>query len=530
MDLLKEDVKETSEFSDVDVEVNTDDITENLDFVVDNPGDIVENSSNVEDNLDTSKSSKDLDSIFKVIYHPEDVNAVKGLDPARTIIVMEYNSELIEAFRLVGFFYIVICDKGNEDSIADNLDTLKSNLSKHIDELYEIDTSNFKYKQVLEQEGLGTAVEQFDSLINSISTMNKEAFVQVAKYSIKNLIKTRDKMKRLINLINDDEYYETKYNKVKLEVIDLKKNISALEIKNSKLSKATETLTAIPELQEQLRESEKTIQDLYSEISALKATNGSKSSDLAEITNLKGEIAQLKSQLQELTVKNDEYKKELSKSSNTADTNKDIIIQELRNQIKQMTSNKVKNTENIADLLPILIPDKLVLNNATKFVYLKEISEFIYLDCIMEYLRYTSLKRSNMCVIILDTCTNEFHNKMYNSLGYFEDGSPIHIVSDLNLITIKHFGIQSCSTIIIIDRLGLDKLAVMDYAGLETYFLVNYPEEVTDYKLDASKCVGSFNSDDIAYSLIIPENALNSNRKIRMFNLRDTKFIKRLTT
>lgn len=470
-----------------------------------------------------SSDSGNVDDIVTVLRDVSDFNDVKGYDPARTIITISYeDNELIESLNILGFFYILV---GNDDTAINDL---KNNILKNIDGLYNIEVSNYKYKSVLKQEGLLTAVEQFDSLLTAISKMDKNEFVRVARYSIKNLNCTADKMKQLIKLTEDNNTYETQFNKVKNDNLELRQKISYLELKADKLSKATEALTKIPELQDKIKESDDTIQNLYTEIANLKALNGSKVSDANEIINLKEKIAHLEAYNEELQIKNSEYEKELNKSLNVTDTNKDLIIQELREQIKLLKSNSNSET-NINDYLPILTPDKLVLNNVSRLIYLKEIGDFAYIDCVLEYLSFICRKRTDYLVIVLDRESNEFHNKLYDSLGYLNDDSLIHVVTDLNLTTLKHIGIQSAKYIVVIDRLCVDKLAVIDYIGLDTLFLVNTPDEISDYKLDVGKCVVSYSTgDNVAYSVDISTETRQEARMKRMTTMRKNQFFKYL--
>ena len=99
----------------------------------------------------------------------------------------------------------------------------------------------------------------------------------------------------------------------------------------------------------------------------------------------------------------------------------------------------------------------------------------------------------------------------------------------MNLTTLKHIGIQSAKYIVVIDRLCVDKLAVIDYIGLDTLFLVNTPDEISDYKLDVGKCVVSYSTgDNVAYSVDISTETRQEARMKRMTTMRKNQFFKYL--
>lgn len=471
----------------------------------------------------------------------------ESIDLASIIICCDEDN-VIKSLRDMGYYNIINCE--NRYSLSDDefeglnkLSELMIKLNPEV--LYNYNKTDYIQKTLINNGQLKTASVILSDLLIAINTNDNDKFKRVVKYSLDSLMASVQDLQKALNTVDNDILWEYKYNAVLIELHKLKDALDQSEITINKLNSTINTLQSYKDeivnyekLKIELEEANKDNIKLMNENNSLKVSLNN-STDTEEVASLREKINELEEKLSE------EKKKVFQLESTNNDNYKDEIIANL----KEALQSKSNDQTSLSDSEFPIINDRVPLR-AKKIVYIKEVKPTIYLNNLIESLDILGEKcktngmNMKIITIVYDRLENAYQMKKYTKHQYSINTAPINSVVITNNLTTGFINnvvnLKDYDCIFIIDRLGFMK-DICARNDCNSYYLIDSPKDITDFKLKPDKCVAFFgmtkedesstvasklNPVNVAYR-IIPNRILAEyvNQNMSMFNLVKTEFV-----
>lgn len=449
-------------------------------------------------------SSIDLDRVLVLLYDamPLDFD-IQGLDPTITYIITEKSRTQMQEYLSKGFYCITTGVEYTDltyDLIYEFL-------------LTDYETNGQIYKAGRLHELYQNRLELFDSIMTIlVSLRNRDAstFYQTVKYNLNSAIDGLNDIKNVIDFSKDMTGIQGKFQALEQKIMELTENAKtanpeALRLAQSKLQ----------QLQLELDKKRQEIEILQSdnrELSDKVTTLTAASSDVvpaAKYNQLYADKQLADSQLGVLRAEKASLEQRLSAVNDVTTSaqptdafSNNAMIESLKTELELTKS--VSPAEKVYGMLPI-ITDSIMLK--TPYVLqLKEVKTSIYVNSLVKYtalLLKSALIRDRgqaPLIIIFDNLMDQFRIQKYKKHGYAINTAPnapnfVVVTNDLSLLFLKEtLRIQKYDFVMIIDRLG----SIRNVAKSEkvvTYYLIDSPEDITDFKLDPQACIGFYAND-----------------------------------
>lgn len=456
---------------------------------------------------------------IKIVTSPSGLEELQEYDPTTTIIL----GGDIELYKSCGFYYSFSSldeEKANEFA--------KQIQAAGIQESYEL------HKAMYNEEVIRAGKEQFGDTASSLFALLKafkdcdyKAIETIIAYGLDSMYEDVKSLTQIMNTAEADSTWEIKYQHLKKEhqklVIDF--NSAAREL--SEYRKRPDASADIALLQDRLEELQGKNADLVKKLADAKSKIDTMVS--------REEYDEVKSKFDVVEAQANEYARQLEEksavgvakeTSEFADPADKEIIHTLRERIELLEQGGGKD---IDEMLPI-IDDKFVLNaKSNNILYIKDIKTVSFVGTLIEYftvkVRSAVRKGMNAILIVYDNL-NGLSSVKYRKYGYTineapEDVSkPIIVTNNLTKNFLRdELNISSYELVIIIDRLGTPKF-VLDRKDVKPLYLVNTPNDITDYSLDPKRCIAYYDSKGECFADVIPSGEYaHMDKKTRMAKL-----------
>ncbi len=436
--------------------------------------------------------SNDITLFLDITGHP--INCLFTKNPAYTYVVTTKTLEQCKDLISLGFYNLIY-------AVAPK-DVTQRLLATFIATDYEDNRIKIVIDNLIPlYNEYGTVVNCIAALLESIKTCNLGTYSKIVKFNLATMQEAIKQIETMYNLANS--FYENKD-----QLLQMREAVSNTNMKESEIgmykSKIEELLMTVENtkhdiftLTEQYKEAQKQIAELTTrelDIQTIHKHPAYKSID-AENKELSAKLSELEEEYKKLQLASGLIPGENTEGMDT----KDKIIQGLRQDL--LTMQTLTWDQRMERQLPAVTG--LVSLAAQHTLYLKEIKPAVYINSLIFWLNtYCGIKlrkeqNKAYLILVFDPLINQFSRMKYAKRGWAMNsvpnaGSSVVITNEVNLNFLKNtLKIHEYDFLCIIDRFGLMK-DVFDTKILQKYYFIDTVNDIIDYKLDASRCIGFF--------------------------------------
>lgn len=443
---------------------------------------------------------KDLKSVAERIHTPVDKTLfididnkslvdILNLPTTNTYIISNRKLSDLEELITAGYFNIAIIERASqitEKFIANFINTEYYDnhikiAAQRVTELYsatgaetqllyqalvalkEDDVEAFTQVMATNLDGFIQSINDIGSMISYCKSVNSSSD------RISDLVK---KSTRIDSALNDAEQYRNLYETIKTE-----KTVLATDLEAAKKD--------VMNLQAQLNSRTITSSDVHNHIE-YKTLNTRLETVTAERDNLKKDFDAYKADVEE-------------QAAMLADSSKDSVIKHLRDEIRKL--QMASYDEIISSRLPIF--QEATTLAAEHLICFKEVRPTVYVNSMIYWIsaylkiRYARLQQKTYLILVLDPLVDQFTIAKYKKHGWSVNTEPaaenhVLITNCFDYSKLKSsYHIEAYDCIICVDRTHVLKEAIK-IKRCNTYYLINTTNDIGDYNLEASKCIGFF--------------------------------------
>lgn len=427
-----------------------------------------------------------------------DLSELNSLDPTITYIITNRSLADFDEYIAKGFFNIAIVSSVGQitkrfiaefiqQEYEDNqlkitatrlVDSYKTNkatvgdLQKALQALYDDDAQTFADIMSTGLPDILAALKDVDAMVafsNSLST---------TKTSMAKLMKDSKELETIkINCENYRAMYETEVHKseaLQSELKNTQDEITELKMRPTEVAVTNEQIVTSP---------------VYLELQAkYAATDNELQASLAEINAAKAEVQAVHREME-------------SKIAELASPQKDDLIRQLKDELAKAQSMAYDTV--LEGRLPVL-QDSTNLD-AEHIICFKEVRPTIYINSLIRWMhsylrvRYTSMQHKSFLILVIDPLIDQYSVDKYNKHGWAINSTPnggvnVVITNILDYTKLKKdYDLNRYNLLIVIDRCHLHK-NVVSMKRAQTYYFINTINDVADFSLDPTHCIGFFNS------------------------------------
>ena len=424
---------------------------------------------------------------IKVIENPKSFEEIAELDPTVTIII----GGETKLYKDCGFYYSF--------ESASNVEELKKEYEDKIEaigvyEMYSMMQAMY-HEECLRNDDAQQSNSILLELLRAFEVNDYKEIGRILQFNLDTLLSNAERLNSIQSQLSKDSTFEIKAVTFEQQLKELTDKYNKLAAEASELRKMSSATAELLLTKDSLKEAEDKCVELSKEVAELKSKLENTCSK-GELDDVKEKLAQAEKQLKE-ELKN---KTETQKTTLFSESQEEII-----RTLKAELQSATKNKSNITDENLPVITDSVNLS-AEHLIFIKEIKRAPYMNTLLRWvgLKIASEKRKNKSrgiAIVYDNIT-ELSEVKYNKHNFYineePDGSKpfdIVITSNTELAFLRnHLHIENYTYVIIIDRLGFSKMAVNRSINTKTYYLIDSYNDISDYNLDASKCIAFFSS------------------------------------
>lgn len=201
--------------------------------------------------------------------------------------------------------------------------------------------------------------------------------------------------------------------------------------------------------------------------------------------------------------------------------NKDKTIQSLREELAKATRTSI-NPQAISEQLPIISSDKMVLK-CDKLVVFRELKPAIYMNTLLQQLNTVCVQKllnernKTFIILVFDFMTDQFRCHKYKKARFAinalpdlaDNGNMIAVTNKIDMDFFRNtMKLHTFDYIFVIDRFGLLR-PIVNHPKAYDFYLIDSSTDVSDFRVDKSKCIIYGKSDLIQYrASVTPEGSL----------------------
>lgn len=440
---------------------------------------------------------------IKIVISPDGLEELQSYDPTMTIIL----GGDTELYKSCGFYYsFSSLDEEKANEFANQI------LALGVSESYELHKAMYNEEIIRSGKAkYGDTASSLFALLKAFKDNDYRTIEDIITYGLDSMYENVKNLTTIMQTTEGDSTWEIKYQRLKKEhqKLVISYNNAAMELSNLRKlpdPSADKALLQdrVEELQDKNAELVKKLSDvsikLGNAVTKEKYDEAMSRLDIAEV-----QVKELVKQLKEHST----VAKETSEFIDTADKD---IIRTLRERIEELEQSGGKS---IDEMLPI-IDDRFVLNaKSNNIIYIKDIKTVSFVGTLIEYfkVRVRSANRAGKpAILIIYDNLNGLSTVKYKKYGYsvneadLDSTNPIIVTNNLTKNFLRdELNISSYELVIIIDRLGTPKF-VLDRKDVKPLYLINTPNDITDYSLDPKRCIAYYDSNGECFADVIPSS------------------------
>lgn len=472
----------------------------------------------------------DKNLLLVIDIHGCDIDTLQGKDPTEVYIITTQGLDALQDFLMLGYYNLLYGVESKDITQA------------MVDNFIETGYKDNKIAVILNNLGPlykehGNIIRCIEATLRAIREQNLEEFTKNIKFNLEPMEAAMQDINVMYLLAS--------------ELLEMKDSLQE-EQQTSEQQKAT--IAAANEIHSQVSELRTKLINAESDVDVLKEKLAEAQKELAASSSKELDPDTIKETLIYRTLQDTytklqetcrEHESTIMKLKVAAgigadgeeggpdEDPKDRIIRSLKQEVYDLKN--MTYIEQLTKQLPAITNN--VNMDAELILYLKQIRPTIYINSAVFFLeryieRININKQREFLIIILDPLQSQFDILKYKKRGWAINNLPntksrVVVTNDVSLAFLRdQLHIDKYQLIVVFDRLGVT-VDTIDTKVVQRFYLINTPNDIQDYKLDAARCIGFYTpieNDGMACRYYIsPDGALLGTSDTRKRAFKTTK-------
>ena len=449
-------------------------------------------------------SGINLDRVLVLMFDgsPLDVD-IHGVDPRITYIITNRRREQMAEYLDEGFYCVAFG--------VEYADLTYDMIYEFLLTDYELNSQMYKSSRL--HDLYKNKLSLFDAIMTIlVSIRNRDAasLTSAVKYNLEDAISGLNDIRNIIEFSQDMTGIQGKFQALEAKVKELTENAKTANPEAMEMAQASiqQLQSALDKKQQEIDILTSDNKDLSDKVNSLQAAG----SDVVPASKFNQLMADKQLVDQQLAVARTEkasleqrlaaVDKVAAVSTPTDAFGQAALIESLKQELE--LTKKVSPAEKVMGMLPI-ITDQLALK--TPYVLqLKEIKPAVYMNSLIRWTvlmlksGFVRSKGKAPLILVFDNLMDQFRINKYQKHGFAINSVPnppnfVVVTNDLSILFLKEvLKIQKYDFVMVIDRLGALR-SVANSDKTLTYYLIDSPEDISDFSLDPQACIGFYKND-----------------------------------